>query len=83
MQNRRGIGSVAHGEANKNIDLDLLVAWEPGRSLLDHAGRIQDLQHLLRIRVPVGTENSLHCYVRDRILQEAVSRVEDDPRQPR
>ena len=34
----RVFGSVARGEANENSDLDLLVAWEPGRSLLDHAG---------------------------------------------
>lgn len=25
-------GSVARGEANENSDLELLVAWDPGRS---------------------------------------------------
>ena len=64
-------GSVARGEANENSDLDLLVAWEPGRSLLDHAGLVQDLQELLGMKVHVGTEKSLHWYVRDRILREA------------
>ena len=64
-------GSVARGEASENSDLDLLVAWEPGRSLLDHAGLVQDLQELLGIKVHVGTEKSLHWYVRDRILREA------------
>jgi len=67
----RGFGSVARGEANENSDLDLLVAWEPGRSLMDHAGLVQDLQELLGIRVHVGTGKSLHWYVRDRILREA------------
>jgi uncharacterized protein len=67
----RVFGSVARGEANENSDLDLLVAWEPGRSLLDHAGLVQDLQELLGIKVHVGTEKSLHWYVRDRILREA------------
>jgi uncharacterized protein len=67
----RVFGSVARGEANENSDLDLLVAWEPGRSLLDHAGLVQDLQDLLGIKVHVGTEKSLHWYVRDRILREA------------
>src|ERR1700681_2769623 len=67
----RVFGSVARGEANENSDLDLLVAWEPGRSLLDHAGLVQDLQELLGIKVHVGTEKSLHWYVRDRILHEA------------
>ena len=67
----RVFGSVARGEANENSDLDLLVAWEPGRSLLDHAGLVQDLQELLGVRVHVGTEKSLHWYVRDSILREA------------
>lgn len=67
----RVFGSVARGEANQNSDLDLLVAWEPGRSLLDHAGLVQDLQELLGVKVHVGTEKSLHWYVRDRILGEA------------
>jgi predicted nucleotidyltransferase len=66
----RVFGSVARGEANDNSDLDLLVAWEPGRSLLDHVGFVQDLQDLLGIKVHVGTEKSLHWYVRDRILRE-------------
>ena len=67
----RVFGSVARGEANEGSDLDLLVAWEPGRSLLDHAGLVQDLQELLGMKVHVGTEKSLHWYVRDRILREA------------
>jgi len=67
----RLFGSVARGEANENSDLDLLVAWEPGRSLMDHAGLVQDLQEMLGMKVHVGTEKSLHWYVRDRILREA------------
>ncbi len=31
----RVFGSVARGEATENSDLDILVAWEPGRSLMD------------------------------------------------
>lgn len=69
--NIRVFGSVARGEANENSDLDLLVAWETGRSLLDHAGLVQDLQELLGVKVHLGTEKSLHWYVRDRILREA------------
>ena len=70
-QNLRIFGSVARGEANETSDLDLLVSWEPGRSLLDHAGLVQDLQDLLGVKVHVGTEKSLHWYVRDRVLREA------------
>jgi uncharacterized protein len=70
--NIRVFGSVARGEADENSDLDLLVAWEPGRSLLDHSGLVQDLQELLGVKVHVGTEKALHWYVRDRILSEAL-----------
>ncbi len=67
----RVFGSVARGEAKEGSDLDLLVEWEPGRSLLDHAGLVQDLEELLGMKVHIGTEKSLHWYVRDRILREA------------
>jgi len=70
-RNLRVFGSVARDEANESSDLDLLVEWEPGRSLLDHAGLVEDLQELLGMKVHVGTEKSLHWYVRDRILREA------------
>ena len=67
----RVFGSVARNEGTENSDLDLLVDWEPGRSLMDHAGLVQDLQDLLGMKVHVGTEQSLHWYVRERILREA------------
>src|SRR5271170_6247898 len=67
----RVFGSVARNEANENSDLDLLVDWEPGRSLMDHAGLVQDLQNLLGMKVHLGTAKALHWYVRERILQEA------------
>lgn len=68
----RVFGSVARSEAKKGSDLYLLAEWDPNRSLLDHAGLVQDLQELLGMKVHVGTEKSLHWYVRDRILREAV-----------
>lgn len=70
-RNLRVFGSVARGDTTAGSDLDLLVDWEPGRSLLDHVGLVQDLEELLGVRVHVGTERSLHWYVRDRILAEA------------
>lgn len=70
--NVRVFGSVARGEATPESDVDLLVEWGPGRSLLDHAGLVLDLQELLGAPVEVGTERSLHWYIRERILAEAV-----------
>ena len=70
-RNLRVFGSVARGEAREGSDLDLLVEWEADRSLLDHAALVQDLQDLLGVKIHIGTEKSLHWYVRDRILREA------------
>lgn len=43
----RIFGSVARGEETPASDLDLLVEFEPGRSLLDHIALVQDLGGLL------------------------------------
>ena len=68
----RVFGSVARGEAGPDSDIDLLVELEPGRSLLDLGGLLMDLQDLLGRRVELVTEGSLHWYIRDRVLKEAV-----------
>jgi predicted nucleotidyltransferase len=52
-------GSVARGEAGPDSDLDLLVDFEPGASLLDHVGLFQDLEELLGVGVDVVTRNAL------------------------
>jgi len=64
-RNIRVFGSVARGEASDTSDLDLLVEWEAGRSLLDHVALVQDLEELLGTKVHIGTEPSLHWYVRE------------------
>jgi predicted nucleotidyltransferase len=71
----RGIrvyGSVARGQATDQSDLDLLVEWEPDRSLLDVVGLKQDLEELLGVAVDIGSERGLHWYIRDEVLREAV-----------
>ena len=52
-------GSVARGEARPDSDLDLLVDFEPGTSLLDHVGLFQDLEELLGVGVDVVTRSAL------------------------
>ena len=71
-RNVRVFGSVARGEGGPDSDVDFLVELEPGRSLLDLGGLLMDLQGLLGRAVDVVTENALHWYIRDRILDEAV-----------
>jgi len=69
----RVFGSVIRGEETPESDLDLLVEFEPGRSLLDHIALAQDLKDLLGREVDVVTEGGLHWYIRDRVCREAVS----------
>lgn len=70
---RAGVfGSMARGEAGEESDIDFLVEFEKGRSLLDLAGLRSDLRQLLEREVDVATPNSLHPRLRDRILRDLV-----------
>ncbi len=68
----RIFGSFARGEAGPDSDVDVLIDLEPGRSLFDAGGLLMDLQDILGRKVDVVTEGSLHWYIRDRVLNEAV-----------
>jgi predicted nucleotidyltransferase len=68
----RVFGSVARGQDRGDSDVDLLVRFERGRSLLDHAGLELVLQELLGRRVEVASEGGLRTRYRERILAEAV-----------
>jgi hypothetical protein len=70
-RNIRIFGSVSRGEDNTGSDLDLLVDFEPGRSLLDLGGLSMDLQNLLHRKVDVITEAGLRERIRRRVLREA------------
>jgi len=67
----RIFGSIIRGTATESSDIDLLVAFEPDRSLLDLIGFKQDLQELLGREIDVVSEGGLSPYLKDRILQEA------------
>ena len=71
-RNVRVFGSVARGDADEKSDIDLLVDFEPGRSLLDHAGLWMDLQELLGCKVDVVSERGIKPRIRERVLQEAL-----------
>ena len=70
--NVRVFGSVARGEADEDSDIDLVVAFEPDRSLLDHAALWLDLQELLGCKVDVVSDRGIKPRIRDRVLREAV-----------
>ncbi len=68
--NIRIFGSVARGEVGN--DLDLLIDLEPDRSLLDLVALKSELEALLGIPVDVAESVSLHWFIRDRVMAEAV-----------
>jgi len=70
-RNVRIFGSLARGDARAESDVDVLVSFEPGRSLLDLIGLQQDLTELLGLKVDVVSEGALNRG--DRILAEAVA----------
>jgi predicted nucleotidyltransferase len=70
--NVRVFGSVARGETGPESDVDLLVEFEAGRSLLDLIGLELDLRDLLGSHVDVATVASLKDRIRPRVLTEAV-----------
>jgi uncharacterized protein len=71
-RNVRVFGSIARGDDDEQSDIDLLVEFEPGRSLLDHAALWVDLQELLGCKVDVVSEGGIKPRIRDRVLREAV-----------
>ncbi len=71
--NVRIFGSVARGEEREDSDIDFLIdydlakisPWFPG-------GLIEDLEELLNRKVDVVSAKSLHYFIRDRVLREAI-----------
>jgi uncharacterized protein len=57
--NVRVFGSVARGTAGPVSDVDLLVDFEPGRTLVDHVGLWRDLEALLGRPVDVVSAGGL------------------------
>jgi uncharacterized protein len=72
IRNVRVFGSVARGDARPDSDIDLLVALEPGRTLLDLAGFRGDAQTIVDFDVDVVTAETLRQEFSETVLSEAV-----------
>jgi len=68
----RIFGSVARGDARETSDLDLIVRFDPDRSLFDHGALIVELEELLGVKVDVISEGGMRERFRARVQQEAV-----------
>jgi hypothetical protein len=70
--NVRVFGSVARNEAGPESDIDLLVSFEEGASLLDHAALIRELETALGCKVDVVSDRGLRDRIKERVLREAM-----------
>jgi predicted nucleotidyltransferase len=55
----RIFGSVARGDATEQSDLDLIVRFDEGRTLLDHGGLLMELREFMGMKVDVIDEGAL------------------------
>lgn len=69
----RVFGSVAKGTTRRGSDVDFLVEMEEGRSLLDHAALVLDLERLLKRSVDVASERGLRQPLRKEVLRDAIA----------
>jgi len=69
--NVRVFGSVARGQDTAASDVDLLVDFPAGTSLLAVIGLQQALGDLLGVPVDVGPSDALRADLRDRVFGEA------------
>jgi predicted nucleotidyltransferase len=63
-------GSIARGESTNESDVDLLVKFPDGKSLLDLIGLKLELEDILGRDVDVLTYDSVHPLLKETILNE-------------
>jgi hypothetical protein len=69
--NVRIFGSVARGDYDSNSGIDFLVNLQAGRSLMDLARMLRELNTLFNHPVDVVTEAGLRPRIKSQVLQEA------------
>ena len=68
----RVFGSIARGDDTPGSDIDLLVRFASGASLLDQSSLVLELEDLLGVRVDVVSEGGLRGD-HDEIRRQAVA----------
>jgi len=68
----RIFGSVARHEAREGSDIDFLVEFPSGTSLLTHAAFQRELSELLDCDVDVASVRGLKEQIRNSVIQEAI-----------
>jgi predicted nucleotidyltransferase len=62
-----------HQFDKKTSDIDLLIDWNQKHSLFDYIELQQKLEDFLNVKIDLVVEKDLHWYIKDRIVNEAVS----------
>ncbi|MHA1234525.1 MAG: nucleotidyltransferase family protein [Promethearchaeota archaeon] len=65
-------GSYARNEATTKSDLDLIVDFPEGTSLLDHIGIEMELSEVLNMKIDLLSRNGISPYIKDHVLREAI-----------
>ncbi len=68
----RLIGSVARGDARPDSDVDLLVMWQQGTSLLDQAALKLELEGLLGRKVDIASDGWVKPSIRESVYRDAI-----------
>ena len=69
----RLIGSIARGEARPDSDVDLLVTWNEGSSLLDQAALMLELEKLLGRKVDIASDGWVKPSIRASVYRDAIA----------
>ncbi|MBY8981290.1 MAG: nucleotidyltransferase family protein [Candidatus Lokiarchaeota archaeon] len=65
-------GSHARNEATPTSDLDLIVDFPEGTSLLDHVGIEIELSEALNMKIDLLSRNGISPYIKNHVLKEAI-----------
>ncbi len=66
------VGSYARGESTPKSDLDLIVEFPKGTSLLDHIRIENELADKLKIKIDLISKNGISPYLKDVIMKDAI-----------
>ncbi|WP_040335022.1 nucleotidyltransferase family protein [Candidatus Magnetobacterium casense] len=70
----RGVfGSYVRGHQTVDSDLDVLVEYDKGATLIDHVGLSLFLEEHLGMSVDVVIESAIRAEIREEVLMEKVS----------
>jgi predicted nucleotidyltransferase len=71
--NVRVFGSVVRGEATEDSDVDFLIDYDIAKiTSWFPTGLVHDLEALLERRVDIVPASSIHSFIKDRVLDEAI-----------